>query len=120
MSELDRDRSIPRLRCYAEMESDGSWFAICLDLNIYARGVGLCEVRESLNNLVVDYIDEAYGKDRAYVSDLVPRRAPNYFFVRYYYLRVRSLVFGALFSAAKAFLAFALPAIPRSSRTVNA
>ncbi len=71
------------LRCYAEEEKDGTWFAICLDLNVYARGDNFSEVRSKLNQLIRSYVREAVEKDAEYVSDLLPRRAPVYFWLRY-------------------------------------
>lgn len=107
-------------RCYAERDSDGTWFAMCLDLNLYARGESLREVRESLDRVVRQYVSEAYGKDRAYLSDLVPRRAPMYFFARYYLKRAQFAVLGFAFKAAKSFMAFALSAVPPSPKTISA
>lgn len=72
------------LRCYAEREEDGSWFAICLYLNIYARGNSAEEVKARLRSFVREYLKEAVTKDREHFSDLVPRRAPAYFWARYF------------------------------------
>jgi predicted RNase H-like HicB family nuclease len=69
------------LRCYAEQD-DGSWFAICLDLNLYARGDSYEEVRDKLFKLIAGYVKEALA-DVDYFDDLVPRRAPLSFWLRY-------------------------------------
>ncbi|UVT20103.1 MAG: DUF1902 domain-containing protein [Nitrospira sp.] len=79
------------LRCYAEEEKDGTWFAICLDLNIYARGDSYEEARTKLNKLAICYLREAIEEDSQYFDDLVPRRAPLGFWMRYVYGKVLSL-----------------------------
>ena len=77
-----------RVRCYAERESDGSWFGICIDLNLAAQGDTLEEVRQKLDAQVQDYLDEAFGEDSEYLHDLVPRRAPMSFIFRYYWIKL--------------------------------
>ena len=71
------------LRCYAEADRDDTWFAICLDLNLYARADSFPEAKQKLNLLISSYMKEAVSKDADYVGDLIPRRAPLYFWVRY-------------------------------------
>jgi len=72
------------LRCYAEREEDGSWFAICLDLNLYSRADNFEEAKSKLNKLIGGYLKEAVTKDAEHFSDLVPRRAPLFFWFRYF------------------------------------
>lgn len=72
------------LRCYAEREGDGSWFAMCLDLNIYARGDNFDEAKLKLSKFVSKYLREAVTKDREHIDDLVPRHAPIFFWLRYF------------------------------------
>lgn len=71
------------LRCYAEPDPDGTWFAICLDLNLYARGDSYDEARTKLTQVTVAYLHEALERDVQYFEDLVPRRAPWIFWLRY-------------------------------------
>lgn len=80
------------LRCYAEEDEDGSWFAICLDLNLYARGDSFSEARLNLNKLTRSYLSEAVNKHAEYIGDLIPRRAPIYFWLRYYFIRALSSI----------------------------
>lgn len=80
------------LPCYAEQESDGSWFAICLELNLYARGDNFQEARSKLNRLIRAYLQEAVSKHADYISDLIPRRAPFYFWARYYLIKALSSI----------------------------
>ena len=71
------------LRCFAMQEADGSWFAICLDLNLYSRGDTFPEVQGKLNVFIKEYVTEAFTEDEAYFSDLIRRPAPLYFWLRY-------------------------------------
>lgn len=71
-----------KLRCYAEID-DGSWFAICLPLNLYARGDSFEEARAKLQGLISQYVREAVTVHAEHIGDLIPRRAPLYFWVRY-------------------------------------
>lgn len=76
------------LRCYAERERDGSWFAICLDLNITAQADTAKEAKEKLHMQIIRYVREALTVDKQYIESLMPRRAPTAFFLRYYFLRL--------------------------------
>lgn len=75
-----------KLRGYAERESDGSWFIICVDLNLYARADSLSEARSKLHEFMVDYLREAFEQDREYFDQLVPRPAPLHFRLKYRWL----------------------------------
>ncbi len=79
------------LRCFAERDNDGSWFVMCLDLNLYARGDSFEEARAKLHGFIKDYFTDAVSKDVSYFHDLVPRKAPLYFFVRYYLIAIQCL-----------------------------
>lgn len=84
------------LRCYAERDSDGTWFAMCLDLNLYARAHSAHEARQQLHQIIVAHLSavrEMPAKDR---RGLVPRPAPLRFRLRYAYLLAKSVI-GALF-----------------------
>jgi hypothetical protein len=83
------------LRCYAEREPDGKWFAICLDLNLATEAGTQHEATEKLHAQIVSYVREALTVDAKYASHLLPRRAPMSFFIRYYWMQLLSLV-GAL------------------------
>jgi hypothetical protein len=75
------------LRCYAERERDGSWFAICLDLNLAVQASTAKDAKAKLHAQVEQYVREALTVDSEYVGDLLPRRAPIGFFFRYYMIR---------------------------------
>jgi hypothetical protein len=72
------------LRCYAEQEPDRTWFGICIDLNLAAEGDSFEEVRGKLHAMIHDYLAEALTVDGQYIGDLIPRKAPVYFRVRYH------------------------------------
>lgn len=76
------------LRCYADQEKYKSWYAICIDLNLFAQGNSLEEVKMKLQRMIADYTAEAFTADRDYFADLIPRKTPFYFMVRYYWLRL--------------------------------
>ncbi len=71
------------LRCYAEREADGSWFTMCLDLNLYARGDSFDHSRKKLHDVISAYLRDSLTVDSEYVGDLIPRRAPLRFWLRY-------------------------------------
>ena len=74
------------LRCYAEKEADGTWFTICLSLNLYARGDSFEQSRHKLHAVISAYLRDALTVDSEFVGDLIPRRAPLYFWLRYAFI----------------------------------
>lgn len=82
------------LRCYLERESDGSWFAICLDLNLTSQADSAKEAKEKLHTHIARYVREALTVDKDYLEDLLPRRAPLNFFIRYYAIKAISMLRG--------------------------
>ncbi len=83
------------LRCLLERDEPDSWFAICLDLNVYARAQTRREARERLLEEILCYLQEAYAVDRSHFSDLVPRRAPLPFWVKYYVAKTLKPLLGS-------------------------
>ncbi len=78
------------LRCYAEREKNGTWFAMCIDLNLSVQGDSVEEARRKLHNLIWQYVREAFFEDEAYFDSLVPRKAPLSFVLRYHWIRFLS------------------------------
>lgn len=72
------------LRCLLEQDEPDSWFAICLDLNVYARAGNAGQARACLHREIASYLEQAYTSDRENFADLVPRRAPLRFWARFY------------------------------------
>nr|VFK33614.1 MAG: hypothetical protein BECKMB1821G_GA0114241_11701 [Candidatus Kentron sp. MB] len=71
------------LHCYAERKDD-LWQAFCLDLTIAAQGESFEEVRRKLAIMVKEYIDDAIeGEDQAYAKQLLTRRAPLRYWLKY-------------------------------------
>jgi hypothetical protein len=72
------------LRCYAEKQGH-DWFAICLDLNIAAQAESFDRAREKLHAMLCEYVHDAVvGEDKAHARQLLRRRAPVYFWLKYY------------------------------------
>lgn len=74
------------LQCYAERDND-SWFVICLELNLYARADIFEDARNKLHEAVKCYITEALTEDAEYIDQLIPRKAPMYFWAKYYLVK---------------------------------
>ena len=94
---MDRARNAVKLsdlvlRCYAEKESDGTWFTICLGLNLYARGDSFDQARKKLHEVIAAYLRDAATVESEHVEDLVPRRAPLYFYLRYAFVIYKALL----------------------------
>ena len=64
------------LRCYAENKGD-HWEAFCLDLTLATQADTLEEARDSLHEMIEDYVyDAVAGQDREFAGQLLLRRAP--------------------------------------------
>jgi predicted RNase H-like HicB family nuclease len=78
------------LRCYAEQQAQCLWVAVCVDLNLAAQGETYREVRRKLNEQIDSYVFDALaGDDRPYAEQLLSRRAPLKFFLKYYLSHLR-------------------------------
>ena len=75
------------LKCFAETDQNG-WYAICLDLNLFAQADTYIAARKKLHNMIFEYVRDAYTVDKKYFSDLIPRRAPLIFFLKYYFASI--------------------------------
>lgn len=71
-------------KCYVERDESDSWFAMCVDLNLYARAASMQLARERLHDEIKTYVAQAYTVDREHFADLIPRRAPLRFWLKYY------------------------------------
>ena len=84
------------LRCYAEPDpDDGTWFAMCIDLNLYSRADSFDEAAKKLKVIIGEYVRDALTVDVEHWSDLIPRRAPLSFVARYHYIRILVHCIGA-------------------------
>jgi len=75
------------VRCYAEEQQDGSWFAVCIDLNLVAEGSSAEDVRRRLHLIIQDYLHAVLTQHQGHVWDLLRRRAPLSFVVKYHFIR---------------------------------
>lgn len=92
------------LRCFVEKRRN-IYQAFCLNLNLAVQGDSVADVKERLESMIGDYLEDAHGVDKAHKEYLLGRRAPLSIFARYYWLRVRSW-FGSLWSPNPAFERF--------------
>lgn len=78
------------LRCYAEKQ-EHDWVAVCLDLNLAAQGESFREVRHKLSDMICEYVNDAVvGQDKEFAPQLLKRRAPLYFWLKYYRIYFQS------------------------------
>lgn len=72
------------VRCVAFKEG-GQWVGVCLNFDLAAQADTLQEVQDALDDQVRTYIREALaGPDRAFAPDLLRRRAPLKYWIRYW------------------------------------
>lgn len=84
------------LRCFAERDDDGSWLAICLDLNLYSRGRSAEEVEQRLHQAIGEYVELVRTYPAEDRERLMARPAPWRFRARYAWLLAQASL-GAIF-----------------------
>jgi hypothetical protein len=83
------------LRCYCE-EKGNIWQAFCIDLNLAAQGTSLEEVKHRLQQQIFSYLFDALaGEDRKYAAQLLKRKAPLMFRLKYHYYKLLCKMDGA-------------------------
>lgn len=45
------------LRCYGYRRKDGTWYAVCIDLNLDAEGQSVKDIKRSLNHAIHGYLE---------------------------------------------------------------
>lgn len=76
------------LRCYAERKNQ-HWEAYCIDLSLAAQGGSAEEAIQKLYDQIQDYVyDAVVGQDRQFAEDLLSRRAPFRYVLRFYWLKL--------------------------------
>ena len=80
------------LHGYAVPDGD-SYFAIFLELNIYARGNTAAEAIDRCVQFASEYINEAVSDDDEFIADLIPRSAPWRFWARYRLMQFAEFLF---------------------------
>ena len=72
------------VRCYAEREGD-QWQAFCLDLCLAAQDDTFEGAKQKLEAMIGEYIVDALcGEDKAFADQLLTRRAPLRYWLKYY------------------------------------
>lgn len=73
------------VRSYGERLPNGQWQAFCVTFNLAAQADSMREVQAKLQAMVDDYLKDAVAeKDPAQVKYLLSRRAPLYFWAKYW------------------------------------
>ncbi len=78
------------VRCFSEKEKDGSWFAMCLDLNLELRDDSFSDACVGLRESIHDYLTSALSGDKDYSRDLLHRAAPIPYWFRYYWIFLKT------------------------------
>lgn len=74
------------LHGYAEQVDARVWQAFCLDLNLAAQGETCQEAHQKLLSMVVSYLEDALlGEDQEHAAELLSRKAPLKFWLKYYW-----------------------------------
>lgn len=88
------------LRCYAKQVSKEKWYAVCIDLNLDAEGSSLVDVKRSMDDAIIGYLQTALEtKSPAAIPHLLRRPAPLKDWVKYYLakrLRIASSFYEAI------------------------
>jgi hypothetical protein len=59
---------------------------VCLDFNLAAQGDSFEEAKSKLEAMIADYVYDALaGEDKPYAAQLLARRAPLSFWLKYYF-----------------------------------
>jgi len=75
------------LRCYGHRQHDGSWYGVCLDLNLAVQADSVESLRRKLRDVIADYIETVLDtKDTGSVPALLTRRAPLSDWLTYYFI----------------------------------
>ena len=77
------------VRCYAE-QRNGHWEAYCIDLCLAVQAGTRDEAVYKLHQQLHDYVREALaGDDSEFAPQLLKRKAPLYYILRYNWLKFR-------------------------------
>jgi hypothetical protein len=101
------------LRCYAEkLDDTPQWQAFCLDLNLAAQGDSLEDVKYRLEAMICGYVEEAViGEDKEFAYQLLNRKAPLLFWVKYYLIVLQNRL-GQVQDSVKSVFIETLPLTP--------
>ncbi len=83
------------LRCYCEKKGN-LWQAFCIDLNLATQGSSLKDARNRLHQQIAAYLHDALvGEDKQYAAQLLNRKSPIYFRIKYHYYKCLCQIDGA-------------------------
>jgi hypothetical protein len=81
------------VRCYAEKENE-LWIAVCIDFCLATQGDSFHDAKNKLEHQITDYVHDALiGDDSEFGAQLLARKAPLHFWLRYYWLKLKSVFF---------------------------
>nr|VFK47410.1 MAG: hypothetical protein BECKTC1821E_GA0114239_10841 [Candidatus Kentron sp. TC]VFK48559.1 MAG: hypothetical protein BECKTC1821D_GA0114238_10621 [Candidatus Kentron sp. TC]VFK61896.1 MAG: hypothetical protein BECKTC1821F_GA0114240_10651 [Candidatus Kentron sp. TC] len=76
------------LHCYVE-KKEGIWQAFCLDFTLAAQGESRDDSIKKLELMIEEYVHDAvYGENKKHAKQLLSRRAPLVYWVKYYVHKV--------------------------------
>ncbi len=77
------------VRIYGEKHND-HWALVSLDFGVAAQGKTVEEALSRLDEQIKEYIyDATVGEDKEFEKELLSRKAPLEFFVKYYWLNIK-------------------------------
>ena len=80
------------VKCYAEQESN-YWIAICLNFNLASQANSFEEAKSKLEIMIIEYVyDALVGEDKIYAEQLLSRQASLSFWLKYYFIKIKSIV----------------------------
>lgn len=80
------------VRIYGEKHGD-TWALVSLDFGLAAQGKTVQEALSRLDEQIKEYIyDATVGEDKEFGSELLSRKAPFEFFLKYYWFNIKKAV----------------------------
>ena len=70
------------------------WIAMSLEFGLAAQADTEHEVKQKIKAQIKEYIDEAIGQDRAFQAQLLSRKAPISYYMKYYWIKFKSFFKG--------------------------
>lgn len=76
------------LRCYGNRIRPGSWYGVCLDLNIAVEAESPEQLKKKLYEQITSYVDSVLDTDdHSSIPDLFCRKAPLHDWLKYYCIK---------------------------------
>lgn len=79
------------LHCYTERKHD-IWQAFCIDLTLAVQGDSRDQVTQKLEAQICDYVNAALSIDKAHARELLSRKAPLRYRLKYQFIRLKNYV----------------------------